>query len=497
MWQYHDSKLKELKALYNKISKQTQNNLQTLLDTFQFSFDNLYSIADNKTKRRINTYIEEWQDKGLLNGYFGMLANNIYKRTRVKNSEILELLIYSAYIEEQSKVEQEELNTFKNIANYYYQEGQKEVYKTLPKKKQQPSVIPDAIFLALLDMPNSKGYVWNQYIDAILKYNADQLYRQITIDLQQQKEINITDDVYQNIIKKQQNTKLNINGDKVSGDIDLTLLGLNNQAKIEGIKSVDNDAKVIFLSNLDGTETPMCHSLNNQEFYINKENEFNRYYGENPKELSIRKIKCFGLVLGLNLPPINHHFHWCRSIVQYIPPKLEKEEKTGYNGLASNKSNNVKLHQKPVLLENINYNNTKEVNETLEYYEQKIMNDKVENAIVITTDGEVYQCYGDEKNVWPDYDLGDKLHNAYMTHNHPIKETQYSFSEDDIALFNNYELKELRGIDKKYTYELSRKSKEIDELTIEDMLNEENGLHALNINRATRMNIGYRRWKND
>ena len=108
-----------------------------------------------KTKKRVKTYIEEWNDKELLKGYFGMLAKNIYKRTRVKNSEILELLIYGAYIEEQSKVEEKELNTFKDVANYYYKQGQEEVNKTLNKKKVV-SVIPDAIFLALMSMPNAK-----------------------------------------------------------------------------------------------------------------------------------------------------------------------------------------------------------------------------------------------------------------------------------------------------------------------------------------------------
>jgi len=66
--------------------------------------NNLYNIADIKTKNIVNTYIEEWKDKGLLTGYFGMLANNIYKKNRVKNSVILELLIYGTYIEEQNKL---------------------------------------------------------------------------------------------------------------------------------------------------------------------------------------------------------------------------------------------------------------------------------------------------------------------------------------------------------------------------------------------------------
>ena len=337
-WQYHDNKMKELKQLYKKTSKQTQNKLQEIIDTFKFDFDTLYNIADNKTKKRVNTYIEEWKDKGLLTGYFGILAKNIYSRTRVKNSEILELLIYSAYIEEQSKIQEQELNIMYDDVNYYYQEGQQEVNNTLLKKERKPiNILKWAFFLALLDQPNAKGYVLEQYIEATIKYNADQIYRQMTIDLQQQKDIDITNDIYQNLIKRQGNSKLNINGDKISGDIDAQLIGVNNLAKVEGIKEVDDNAQIRFMAIMDGKETDMCHSLDGQLFYINKENIFDRYYGETQKDLRIERIKCFGLVTGLNLPPISHHFHWCRSTITYQIPKENISLNIKYN-IFSNKA---------------------------------------------------------------------------------------------------------------------------------------------------------------
>lgn len=120
-------KMYELKKFYNRIDKQKQLRLQELLNTFNFTTENIYNIADNKTKKRINTYIEQWKEQGLLknNNYFTVLANNIYKRTRVKNSEILELLIYSAYIEEQSKLEEQEKQIMYEDANYYYEERTK------------------------------------------------------------------------------------------------------------------------------------------------------------------------------------------------------------------------------------------------------------------------------------------------------------------------------------------------------------------------------------
>lgn len=335
MWEQHDKYMKQLKLLYNKTSKQTQNRLQELFDTFNFTSENIYNIADNKTKKRINTYIESWKEQGLLTGYFGMLANNIYKRTRVKNSEILELLIYSAYIEEQNKLEEQEKQIMYEDANYYYKQGQQEV-----NKKKKPSIIPMALFLALLDQPNYSGFNWKQYIEATIQYNTQQIYKQVILNIQQQKDLEIDSSEFQTIINRQNNQKLNINNDKISGAVDLQMIGLNNLAKVEGIKEVTEDnSKVRFIAVEDDKTTLMCDSLNNQEFYINKENVFDRYYGETQKELTIQRIRCNGLVLGLNLPPIQHHFHYCRSTIMYLPP-VEKQEKTEYNNVDYIRKNN-------------------------------------------------------------------------------------------------------------------------------------------------------------
>ena len=144
----------------------------------------------------------------------------------------------------------------------------------------------------------------------------------------QQKELKIDSSAYQNIINKQNNQRLNINGNKISGYMDLTMIGLNNLAKVEGIKSVAEDnAKVRFIGISDERQTQMCKSLDNQEFYIHDWNEFKRYSKTND---SIVKCRCFGLVIGLNCPPIDDGFHSCRSYIMYLPP-VEKQEKTEYN----------------------------------------------------------------------------------------------------------------------------------------------------------------------
>lgn len=93
-----------------------------ILKNLNLNNNNLYNITDTKTKNKANTYIEELKDKGLLKGYFGIFAKNIYSRSRVKNSEILELFIYGTYIEEQSKLNEYEKQIMYDDCNYYYQE---------------------------------------------------------------------------------------------------------------------------------------------------------------------------------------------------------------------------------------------------------------------------------------------------------------------------------------------------------------------------------------
>lgn len=155
-------------------------------------------------------------------------------------------------------------------------------------------------------------------------------------------------------------------------------------------------------------------------------------------------------------------------------------------------------HLKPKLLEKIDYNDLKMVNNCMEKYEKVIISDKIENAIVITSNGNVYQCFGNENSVWPNVDLGNELINAYVTHNHPIKETGFSFSSADVDLFESYNLKKLRGIDEKYLYELDRSKKcDLELPKFDEELEDTTFEHLKLIEFSINKNIFYRRVKNE
>ena len=155
-------------------------------------------------------------------------------------------------------------------------------------------------------------------------------------------------------------------------------------------------------------------------------------------------------------------------------------------------------NQSPELLGTLP-NNPADKEEALKYYEGQIADQPIENALVFTADGEVYHATGDENTRDPILDLGDKLNGATVTHNHPVGESEYSFSKDDLTLFMDYELERLRGTDEKFVYEFNRNSEDIDndDLTVEDMMSGNNYLHLKVIERAKILGIGYRRWKRD
>lgn len=152
-------------------------------------------------------------------------------------------------------------------------------------------------------------------------------------------------------------------------------------------------------------------------------------------------------------------------------------------------------HDEPILLKVIDYSNKNEVYQTLTEFEKYAIMDDVETACVITRDGKVYKCFGIKNQVFPNLDLGDEFFGASMSHNHPITETSYTFSDNDFELFQQYNLDVLHGCDEKYTYELTRNASLIDEEP-DRWDTEENYFHSIMILKAKENGLGYRRWLN-
>lgn len=129
------------------------------------------------------------------------------------------------------------------------------------------------------------------------------------------------------------------------------------------------------------------------------------------------------------------------------------------NGIikANNDSVEDKLKSKVTLVEKIpDLSNENKIN-TLKKYEEKIVNEDVENSVVIDKKGNTYLIKSNSSNSVYIKGLGEEiLKDSYMTHNHPMNETRYSFSGYDISEFMSTNMQLLRGIDYKYIYEIEK-----------------------------------------
>lgn len=327
-WGTTDEMLKHMLKKYNRLNKKTQDDIQYIFDSYNFNNDNLFNIADEKTRNKVNRLIDEYVEDNEIDTYTKYRINKVYRKSRIKNNDILDFLIFFCYIKERNKLTKYENEMFRELSNIEYVKAQEEVYNLNGNEKEVVSIKEEKID-KIISSPNPKGYIWFDYIMATVLYNSNQIYRQALIDIQQNRILDIANDVYQNLLKAQRNKYLSVKDDIISGDLELESLYLVNSSIKEGYLKADSNAKVRFIAEMDKRTTDMCDTLNNQIFNVNDWNTYQRYSADDDR---IVTYKTFGLEVGANLPPINNHFHWCRSTITYqvdIPRnKLNKNLQT-------------------------------------------------------------------------------------------------------------------------------------------------------------------------
>lgn len=121
----------------------------------------------------------------------------------------------------------------------------------------------------------------------------------------------------------------------------------------------------------------------------------------------------------------------------------------------------IEAHEPPLYLGKIDVSDLVAVRRAIESFEDRNRWAEIEKALVILSDGGMYECYGTAQSVYPDTDLGDRIRGAVISHNHPAEHTEYSFSKRDCRLFEEFDLETLRGTDAKYIYELTRLNNEV------------------------------------
>ena len=321
MWDYVDNELKTYNKEYDKINRETLDEFQNILDK-DVDLDEYTTKSDlNRLQREITTNYE------YLSEYGKYEARKRLKRTRIKYSDwfwFYFFMIYSLQAYQLAKIED---IIFNNVVKETYNRELKDLSKVIKPKKGSINVDK------LVKQPNSKGYVWNEYKDTMTLYNTNELHSMVIQNKRANKPLNVDNREFKKLFDKQKHRMINIKNGKTSGSMDNELIYLANATKTETY--IFNDVKKCrFIAIHDSKTTPMCTSLDGQIFNVHDWNKFRRYNGTTG---TYQTYNVYGLVAGVNLPPIDNNFHWCRSTITYQLDKwVEEDVRSKLTGKANN-----------------------------------------------------------------------------------------------------------------------------------------------------------------
>ena len=312
-WRKARSELKTLRRVIVKTNKRTQDKLQDLFDSLKITFNDLNRTLPKNLKEKLLRKIEEWKENNVYKGFFEFKAKQLLKGNITYRS-YLEIMIFGIYMEEMSKIDELSTATFQTISSEYLNRGREE----LGLEPRRTSIMPELLFMTV------NGLRWIDYLSGLYVTNAEEIEKEYLILSQAGKEPNVNDGSMQKLFQKQVNWLINIKDkpeERYSGGIDEYATAYANESYLN---ASEENQKVMFVSDLCENVTKMCRYMDGMIFNTKDKNVFRRPFGRTLKELKIEKIITKGLVVGVNMPPINYHFHWCHSTFTY---QIDKEVK--------------------------------------------------------------------------------------------------------------------------------------------------------------------------
>lgn len=287
--------LKQIRLLY----RETGDDVIDILKSLNVRYEDLNRTVPSNVRRQVRRKIETWRKEGIVKGYFAYMVSSL---TRYTYAKVLEILIYGLYLSKGKQINAVSNRIFKETAQDCYDQGKDDL-------KQERKDMTWTMILPFLMIPDL-NVTYEQYLTALQETASDEMYRKVLECVRMDAEVESED--LDPLLEKQSNRVLNVNDDKESGIVVDTARGVGNGA----YASADDgkDQLIRFIAEVDDKTTKMCRSLDGQIFHTQAWNRFTRY---SDYYKGLHTFYWFGLERGLNMPPINDHFHWCRSTMTY------------------------------------------------------------------------------------------------------------------------------------------------------------------------------------
>lgn len=266
MWNYIDDQLKKYLSKHKTNDRELEFRIQNVFN-MGFEFSTLYSYANNSILRQFKTRIRLFKENYTKNDYVSYMVNKYQNRIRIKNNEILRMMLLMEYAEVYQKNYNNQLAMFDDISQYVVKITNEEIFKMsksrLKRKFKRHQFVYEHIFLLhFLAMPNNLGVTWDEHIASIVDYNSNQTYKQAVIDLRND-DLKVDTKLIENQTKRELTYKSNRLDNKFYGQIDNEIAFVLNEMKRQ-IYKYYGVKKVIVKGILDEKTCEIC------EQYIGK-----------------------------------------------------------------------------------------------------------------------------------------------------------------------------------------------------------------------------------
>lgn len=302
-WKATDRILRQFQKTYKGMTRQLKEELKDFLNDLNITPSDLNKRITERERYKLNKVIRDNPKALKFNDYLAYRVNT--KRRSMSYSDYIELMLLLIYCIHMLATYTALKPTFKAVSE--------DAYKQAREEMGRDPIIPFAITWDLIEgflIVKVTGNTLREYLNLLALTDTREahtmLAQLLNPNIKGQSQLNA-------LVDKQGNRVVNIHDDKESGAIvDLTRQ-LWHDIYLEPYRQ--ENVQVRFIAEMDNATTKMCKGMDNMLFYTN---DWNRYYRYS--ELDKRDVlyTTFGLVRGENLPPIDNHFHWCRSTVTYM-----------------------------------------------------------------------------------------------------------------------------------------------------------------------------------
>ena len=342
-WNMTDKILDNSIKHFKLIGVNTIDDIVEMINSLDITYNDLNKPISKADKRKLDKNIKEWKKSKLFNGYFAYLVTSKSKYTY---ADLIEILLYWIYIVQEKEFDELSKLIFIEVVDDIYSQALDEI----PIKPKKEFSLTWEFILGFLWIP-IYNKSWKEYLKLLTMTNQQEMYKLVIGNLQQDRPIKETD--LKELTRKQINRIISINDSKYSGVLSDTCRLLGNKIYTEPFKE-EKKLQVRFIAEMDEKTTKMCEGMNNMLFFVNDWNKFYRYSVLDKKDV-LYTVK--GLELGVNLPPINNHFHWCRSTITYL---IDRDIRKKYKDITKEWLQKNNKHYDVSMLNNVfNYNGVK------------------------------------------------------------------------------------------------------------------------------------------